>query len=76
MGIANIEQAICFDRDGLRFLEGFYNDPTRVKRDTVHLLNSSWSSPKNFWFRKFWKSYLDQNLLRITHLVSDLTGDQ
>jgi hypothetical protein len=42
------------------------------------LLNSSWSSPKTFRFRKFWKSYvyLDQNLLRITNLVSDLTGDQ
>ena len=32
--------------------------------------------PKTFRFRKFWRSYLDQNLLRITNLVSDLTGDQ
>ena len=43
---------------------------------TVGLLNSPWSSPKNVRFRKFWKSYLDQNLLRITDPVSDLTGDQ
>jgi hypothetical protein len=35
-----------------------------------------WSSPKKFRFRKFWRSYLDQNLLRITNPVSDLTGDQ
>jgi hypothetical protein len=27
-------------------------------------------------FRKFWRPYLDQNLLRITNPVSDLTGDQ
>ena len=30
---------------------------------TVPLLNSPWSSSKNFRFRKFWRSYLDQNLL-------------
>ena len=34
---------------------------------TVPLLNSPWSSPKKFSFRKFWRSYLDQNLLRITN---------
>jgi hypothetical protein len=44
--------------------------------DTVPLLNSPWSSPKKFRFRKFWMSYLDQNLPRITNPVSDLTGDQ
>ena len=43
---------------------------------TVLLLNSPWSSPKKIRFRKFWRSYLDQNLLRITNPVSDLTGDQ
>jgi hypothetical protein len=43
---------------------------------TVPLLNSPWSSLKKFRFRKFWRSYLDQNLLRITNPVSDLTGDQ
>jgi hypothetical protein len=43
---------------------------------TVPLLNSPWSSPKKFRFRKFWRSYLDQNLPRITNPVSDLTGDQ
>jgi hypothetical protein len=43
---------------------------------TVPLLNSPWSSPKKFRFRKFWRSYLDQNLLRITNPVSDLIGDQ
>ena len=32
--------------------------------------------PKTFRFRKFWRSYLDQNFLRITNPVSDLTGDQ
>jgi hypothetical protein len=42
---------------------------------TVPLLHSPWSSSKNFCFRKFWRSYLDQNLLRITNPVSDLTGD-
>jgi hypothetical protein len=48
----------------------------RRYRDTEPLLNSPcWSSPKNFRFRKFWRSYLDQNLLRITNPVSDLTGD-
>jgi hypothetical protein len=41
---------------------------------TVGLLNSPWSSPKNVRFRKFWKSYLDQKLLRITNPVSDLTA--
>jgi hypothetical protein len=43
---------------------------------TVPLLTSPWSSPKQIRFRKFWRSYLDQNLLRITNPVSDLTGDQ
>jgi hypothetical protein len=33
-------------------------------------------SPKHVRFRNFWRSYLDQNLLRITNPVSDLTGDQ
>ena len=42
----------------------------------VPLLNSPWSSPKKIRFRKFWRSYLDQNLLRITNPVSDLTKDQ
>ena len=46
------------------------------KFSTVSLLNSPWSSPKKYYFRKFWRSYLDQNLHRITNPVSDLTGDQ
>ena len=47
-------------------------------RSTVPLRKSSWSSPKTFRFRKFWKLYLlvDENLLRITNPVLDLTGDQ
>jgi hypothetical protein len=40
------------------------------------LFNSPWSSLKKLRFRKFWRSYLDKNLLRITNPVSDLTGDQ
>jgi hypothetical protein len=43
---------------------------------TMPLLNSPWSSPKKISFRKFWRLYLDQNLLRITNPVSDLTGYQ
>jgi hypothetical protein len=42
----------------------------------VPLLNSPWLSPKNLRFRKFWRSYLDQKLPRITNPVSDLTGDR
>jgi hypothetical protein len=60
----------------------------QVYLNTVPLLNSPWSSPKKFRFRKSWRSYLEQNLLRITSVkfnilhsgitdpVSDLTGDQ
>jgi hypothetical protein len=59
----------------------FLTKPPRTRLQCVHtctvpLLNSPWSSPKKHRFRKFWRSYLDQNLLRITNPVSDLTGDQ
>ena len=43
---------------------------------TVPLFKLSWSPPKKLRIRRFWRSYLDQNLPRITDLISDLTGDQ
>jgi hypothetical protein len=50
----------------------------RLAGGTIRSLNHPWSSPKNFWFRRCRRSFLDQNLLTsmMTNPVSDLTGDQ
>ena len=43
---------------------------------TVCLLKHPWYLPNFFRFRWCRRSFLDQNLLRITNPISDLTGDQ
>ena len=42
----------------------------------VRSLKHPWLSPKNFRFRYCRRSFLDQNMPRITNSVSDLTKDQ